>query len=66
MHPVISNNVHSVGYDHATRVMRVAFRSGGLYDYPGVAPELYAQMLQPHPWRRVGRAVMAHTPVRLK
>ena len=60
MHPVISDNVRSVGYDAATGTMRVAFRSGGVYDYYNVEPALFELMLQPHPWRRIGSRVRAH------
>jgi hypothetical protein len=60
MTPVASSNVQSVGYDHPTRTMRVAFRKGGVYDYSGVAPELFESMLLPHPWRRLGRIVRRH------
>ena len=60
MTAVVSGAVRAVGYDPATRVLRVAFRTGGVYDYLDVAPELYAAMLLPHPWRRVGRLVRAH------
>ncbi len=33
MVPVVSDNVAFVGYDHATRILRVTFHSGGTYDY---------------------------------
>ncbi len=55
MHPVISTNVIAVGYDPRTRTLRVQFRSGGTYDYCGVDPGLFDQMLLPNPWRRIGR-----------
>jgi hypothetical protein len=57
---VISDNVRAVGYDPASMTLRVQFSNGGTYDYSNVAAELYAQMLQPHPWRRVGKQVRAH------
>ena len=60
MYPVISTNVESVGYDPVARVLRVRFQHGGTYDYSGVDSSLYEAMLQPHPWRRVGRLVRAH------
>ncbi len=60
MRPVVSGAVRAVGYDATTRVMRVAFRSGGVYDYFDVAADLYAQMLRPHPWHRVGHQVRHH------
>jgi len=61
MHPVVSTNVLAVGYDPQTRTLRVRFRSGGTYDYYGVNPGLFEQMLLPNPWRRIGRLVKAHT-----
>jgi hypothetical protein len=60
LHPVVSNNVRAVGYSPEARVLRVQFRSGGVFDYHGVGRGLFEQMLCPHPWRRVGRLVMAH------
>jgi hypothetical protein len=60
MYPVVSTNVLAIGYDPQIRTLRVRFRSGGAYDYYGVSPELFEQMLAPNPWRRVGRRVKAH------
>jgi len=60
MQPVTSTNVLAVGYEPATRTMRVAFRSGGAYDYYDVNPALFEQMLLPYPWRRVGAMVKGH------
>jgi hypothetical protein len=61
MHPVVSTNVAAVGYDPLIQTLRVRFRSGGTYDYYGVNPGLFDQMLLPNPWRRVGRRVKTHT-----
>lgn len=60
MSPVISDNVLAVGYESSTHTMRVAFRSGGVYDYYGVDLQLFESMLLPHPWRRLGDRVKAH------
>ena len=60
MTPVTSEAVHSVGYDPSARVLRVAFRGGGVYDYLDVDQDLYEQMLEPHPWHRVGELVKSH------
>lgn len=60
LQPVISEAVAAVGYDAATRTMRVEFRGGGVYDYLDVAPELFAEMQRPHPWHSVGRSVLDH------
>ncbi len=55
-----SQAVRRVGYDPATRVLRVAFRDSGVYDYFDVEPELYEQLLTPHPWHRFGALVKSH------
>jgi len=60
MHTVVSTNVLAVGYEPFTRTLRVQFRSGGVYDYYGVDPHLFEQMVLPHPWRRIGRLVKTH------
>ena len=65
MHPVVSTNVLAVGYDPPTRTLRVQLRSGGIYDYYGVDPGLFEQMLLPNPWRRIGRLVRTHTYARV-
>jgi hypothetical protein len=65
MHSVISTNVLAVGYDPLTSTLRVRFRRGGTYDYHGVNADLFEQMLQPNPWRRVGRLVKAHAYVKV-
>lgn len=65
MHPATSTNVLAVGYEPSTRTMRVQFRSGGVYDYFGVDPHLFEQMLLPNPWRRVGRVVQSHSCARV-
>ena len=60
MIPVDSETVRSVCYDARSRVLPVAFHSGGTYEYVGGTLHLYEAMLMPHPWRRVGRLVRAH------
>jgi hypothetical protein len=44
--PVKSTNVKSVGYDAEEKVLEVEFRSGGVYQYAGVQPEMYADLLE--------------------
>jgi hypothetical protein len=39
--PVRSSNIHSVGYDLASRTLEVEFHSGGLYRYSGVPEIIY-------------------------
>ncbi|SBN61641.1 KTSC domain-containing protein [Curtobacterium sp. 9128] len=65
MHPITSTNVSAVGYDPSSRRMRVQFSSGGIYEYSDVDESLYEAMLQPFPWRRVGRVVRAHANRRI-
>lgn len=60
LYPATSTNVLVVGYEPATRTLRVQFLSGGVYDYYGVDPHLFEQMLLPNPWRRIGRLVKTH------
>ena len=43
--PVKSSNVKSVGFDAEKKVLEVEFKSGGVYQYPGVQPEMYADLL---------------------
>jgi hypothetical protein len=38
MKPVKSSNVKEYGYDPATRKLRIAFLSGGVYDHSDVSP----------------------------
>jgi hypothetical protein len=65
MHPVTSTNVSAVGYDPASRRMHVQFSSGSTYEYLDVEQALFDAMLQPFPWRRVGRVVRAHANRRI-
>jgi hypothetical protein len=44
--PVKSTNVKSVGYDAEEKVLEVEFKSGGIYQYAGVQPEMYAELLE--------------------
>lgn len=43
--PVKSTNVESIGYDLETKTLQVEFKSGGIYQYAGVPPEMYAELL---------------------
>jgi len=43
--PVKSSNVASVGYDEQTNILEIAFRSGAIYQYPGVEPQTHAKLL---------------------
>jgi hypothetical protein len=46
MQPVKSSNVKAVGYDEETKTLQVHFKSGGIYQYAGVQPEMYADLLK--------------------
>lgn len=43
--PIDSTAIARVGYDVATRTLRLEFRSGRIYDYVEVPPEIYKQVL---------------------
>ncbi len=45
MQPVESTNVKAIGYDPVSGIMRVEFKSGGSYDYPGTVPEEHAAFM---------------------
>lgn len=46
-----SGALAEVGYDPATRTLRVRFRGGGLYDYRDVPPEVFEGIIRAvHPW----------------
>ena len=51
-----SDNVRAAGYDEASMVMTVQFDNGALYEYYGVAADLWTSFVaaQPHPWSQVG------------
>lgn len=44
MTPVKSSNISHVGYDPATRAMKVQFHSGAIHQYEDVPPEHHANM----------------------
>jgi hypothetical protein len=44
-HLVKSSNVESVGYDSEEKMLEVKFKSGGVYQYKGVQPEMYTDLL---------------------
>ncbi len=43
--PVSSSSLRAVGYDLAAGILEVEFRSGGVYRYYGVPPEVYRELL---------------------
>jgi hypothetical protein len=46
MKSVKSSNIQSVGYDPATKTLRVEFSSGSTYEYPGVSAETHAGLMK--------------------
>jgi hypothetical protein len=38
---VVSSNIESVGHDPESRILEVAFKNGGVYQYFEVAPEAH-------------------------
>ena len=44
--PVKSTNVKSIGYNAEEKTLEVEFQSGGIYQYAGVQPEMYADLLK--------------------
>ncbi|AUF96919.1 KTSC domain-containing protein [Pseudomonas sp. 02C 26] len=45
MVPVRSSAITAVGYDAATRRMKIAFKQGRTYDYCGVPSEVYQGLI---------------------
>jgi hypothetical protein len=43
---VASSAISSVGYDERSSVLEVEFESGAVYDYLGVPPQVYEDLLQ--------------------
>src|SRR5262245_39753474 len=53
-----SRAVEELGYDPASRSLRVRFRNGGLYDYLDVPAEIFAGLLtSAHPWTEWGERI---------
>ena len=60
--PVESETVRSVGYDACSRVLRVAFGSGGTYEYVGVPLQMYEAILMPHLVKTARRSTPSQSP----
>jgi hypothetical protein len=43
--PVQSSNIKSVGYDAASKVLEIAFSSGGIYQYANVPASEHAALV---------------------
>ena len=45
LNPVVSSNIQAVGFDPSRNILAVLFKSGGLWFYRGVPPEVYEGLL---------------------
>ena len=54
MIPVVSDNVHSYGYDATTKELLVRFHSGGLYLYRNISQDVADYFNYSHPWSKIG------------
>ena len=45
MVPVSSSNLTAVGYDEQNNVLRIAFKSGDVYDYYDVPPDIFQNLM---------------------
>jgi KTSC domain len=45
MEPVESSNIRAIGYDAATKHLRVQFSSGAIYEYADVSATKHADLL---------------------
>jgi hypothetical protein len=45
MLPVTSSDLESVGYDDASRNMKIRFHSGGVYSYSNVSHDVYDSLM---------------------
>lgn len=43
--PVRSRDIALVGYDHATAILEIVFRAGGVYRYQGIPAEVYYALM---------------------
>jgi hypothetical protein len=60
--PIQSDAIDAAGYDGERELPLIRYRSGAVYAYFEVEPELYDELVrsQPHPWSVVGERVKAH------
>nr|WP_071845447.1 KTSC domain-containing protein [Pragia fontium] len=43
--PVSSSNLHSVGYDHSTQTLEIAFHNSGIYQYSRVPSQIHSGLM---------------------
>jgi hypothetical protein len=44
--PVKSRILRSMGYDDSTKILEIEFHTGLVYQYSGVPPKVYADLMQ--------------------
>jgi hypothetical protein len=44
--PVISTNLHSVGYDASSQLLTIEFRNGSIYEYERVPLKVHADLMK--------------------
>ena len=44
--PVKSRILRSVGYDESTKILEIEFQSGLVYQYAGVLPKVYRELMR--------------------
>lgn len=44
--PVKSSNIHSIGYELATRTLEVEYNAGGIYQYLNLSARLHVALMQ--------------------
>jgi len=66
LHPMHrSKTLEAAGYDPTSRVLRVRFRHGGLYDYLDVPPEVFEGLTtSAHPWTQWQAHIKTHDAYR--
>jgi hypothetical protein len=63
LQPVTSSNVQAIGYDAPTMVLHVEFKQGGTYEYVGVPPKTYNELLAaPSKGQFLHREIKPHYP----
>ena len=43
--PLKSNKLRAAGYDDRARIMEIEFANGDIFEYKGVSPETYRQLM---------------------
>ena len=51
--PVKSRILRSVGYDESTKILEIEFHTGLVYQYSGVPPKVYADLM--HSGSEIGK-----------